>query len=160
MSSKMKVSIGSHDEPNNKKLQVEAQYVQKELQIDKTVPWTKKQTSKQDMPDMEFTGGEGRTLSLELLFDSVEQNESIQDKVEAVLALAKTREDPENKATAEDKKRPHQVAVVFGTLPRFIGVIQSVSTKYTMFNEQGLPTRATCTIKVQEADKVSFKTGQ
>ena len=34
-------------------------------------------------------------------------------------------------------------------------VIESLSTKYTMFSDQGVPLRATCTVKLKEADTVT-----
>src|SRR5258705_9741654 len=72
-----KVLIGSMDEPS---LYVEAQYNPKELEIAKTVPWSKvneanksNQKSEQNQGiHLEFTGAEGRSLSLELLFDQAE----------------------------------------------------------------------------------------
>ena len=35
-------------------------------------------------------------------------------------------------------------------------VIESLSTKYTMFDDKGAPLRATCTVKLKEADVVSM----
>lgn len=51
------------------------------------------------------------------------------------------------------------VFIIWGTLPEFAGVIESVSTKYTMFLPNGTPVRATCTLRFKEADRASFKKG-
>ena len=61
---------------------------------------------------------------------------------------------------AKDEKRPARVMIVWGALPEFEGVLESVSTKYTMFSDQGFPVRATCTLKFKEANRLSFKKGE
>ena len=43
------------------------------------------------------------------------------------------------------------------TLKGFKCVIESLSTKYTMFDGAGTPLRATCTVKLKEADSVKAK---
>lgn len=152
-----KVQIGSLDEPTKG---IEAQYNPREISVDKSVPWSKHKDSKGDQPHLEFTGADGRSMGLELTFDGFEKGTSVQPQVDALVELARVRN---ANATDEDHKRPHKVAVVFGrgggALPAFVGVIESVSTKYTMFLPNGTPVRATCTVKVKEADKLSFKKG-
>ena len=153
------VSIASVDTG----ISVDAQYNPKELQVDLSVPWQPNPQSNKSPEkgiQLEFTGAQGRTMSLELTFDGFEKKASVQAQVDALLELAKVRD---ANASDEDHKRPHKVAVVFGrgsgNLPAFVGVIESVSTKYTMFLPDGTPVRATCTVKVKEADKLSFKKG-
>jgi hypothetical protein len=53
--------------------------------------------------------------------------------------------------------------VVFGTIYAtdvFRCVIESMSTKYTMFNPLGVPIRATVNLKLKEADSVMMKPGE
>ena len=60
----------------------------------------------------------------------------------------------------ENDRRPHRCVVKWGsTVPSFRCVIESVSTKYTMFTDDGTPVRATCTVKLKEADVVSMAQG-
>jgi hypothetical protein len=42
-----------------------------------------------------------------------------------------------------------------GKLPEFQGVIESVSTNYTMFLPDGTPVRATCRVAIREASHLS-----
>lgn len=137
--------------------QVEAQYNPKELQVDKAVTWNKKdRATPSDQPMLEFSGGQGRTLSIELLFDGYEQQTDVHAKyVSKLLTLATIR----NPKGTDAEKRPHRVKLVWadGKLPNFLGVIESVSTKYTMFSRDGTPVRATCNVKLKEADELSFK---
>ena len=152
-----KVQIGSLDDTSKG---IEAQYNPREISVDKSVAWSKHKDSSGDRPHLEFTGADGRSLGLELTFDGFEKKASVQPMVDALIELAMVR----NKdSTDPNLKRPHKVAVVFGRgngrLPAFVGVIESVSTKYTMFLPNGVPVRATCTVKVKEADELSFKKG-
>jgi len=146
------VSIASLDTH----IQVDAQYNPKELQVDKTVPWQKKSQANKTQEtgiQLEFTGAEGRSLTLELLFDGYETKTSVAGKVETLNTMASVLEPG---SADETKRRPHLCVVTWGsTVPTFKCVIESLSVKYTMFSDQGAPLRATCTVKLKEADTVT-----
>jgi hypothetical protein len=147
------VSIASVDTG----IQVHAQYNPKELQIDKSVPWQKNPQSNKSPEkgiQLEFTGAEGRTMSLELMFDGVEKKTSVAGNVGILNTMASVL-DPGN--TDENKRRPHRCVVTWGsTIPSFRCVIESLSVKYTVFSDEGVPLRATCTVKLKEADLVGM----
>jgi hypothetical protein len=149
------VSIGSCDDTS---LTVNAQYNPKELQIDKSVPWTKKNQANKSSDtgiQLEFTGAEGRTMSLELLFDGYETKSSVAGSVEMLNTMASVWKPGSDKET---ERRPHLCVVKWGAaVPKFTCVIESLSTKYTMFSDAGVPLRATCTVKLKEADTVTGK---
>ena len=144
------VDAGYHD------LQVHAQYNPKELQIDKSVPW-KANPQANKSPEkgiqLEFTGAEGRTMTVELLFDGYEQNESVAPPIADLNKLASPLEPG---STDENTRRPHLCVVKWGTNPAFRCVIESLSVKYTMFARDGTPLRATATVKLKEADVVQM----
>jgi hypothetical protein len=158
-----KISIGSLDGGPK----VEAQYNPKELEISKTVPWSKvneanksngKSTQDQGI-HLEFTGAEGRSISVELLFDGYElkaggRGVDVAACVADLETLASVRVPGSKK---EDERRPHRCVVTWGkALNEFRCVIESLSTKYTMFSPEGVPLRATCVVKLKEADVVSM----
>jgi hypothetical protein len=159
------VAIGSVDEGET--LTVVAQYNPKELQIDKTIPW-QKNSQPNKSPDagiqLEFTGAEGRSMSLELLFDGYEKGDGtmpdgkkVIDAVNELNRLASPRKAGSND---ENERRPHHCVVVWGkTIGKgsFRCVIESLSVKYTMFSAAGEPLRATCTVKLKEANSVKMK---
>ncbi|MBK9030069.1 MAG: hypothetical protein IPL61_01810 [Myxococcales bacterium] len=132
---------------------VKAQYNPKELGIDKSVPWQKSPTSSGDQPELQFTSAEGRSMSFELFFDEFETGGNVHTKyVEQLLDFAKVMEP----TGAEDRRRPTRVKVIWGAgLPAFEGVIESVSTKYTMFLPNGVPCRCTCSVKFKEASRAT-----
>lgn len=135
---------------------VTAQYNPKEIGVDKSVPWQKAPTSTGDQPELTFTSAEGRSMSFEMFFDTYEQGTDVHAAhVSKLLELAMVME-PNG---AEDKKRPTRVKVIMGAMPAFEGVIESIGTKYTMFLPSGVPVRATCSVKIKEASRASFKKG-
>jgi len=146
--------IGSLD---NTKLTVKAQYNPKELQVDKNIPWKKKEQANKVNTSglhLEFTGAEGRTMSVELLFDQYELGDA-GDVGPLVKDLNDMASVWQGSSADEDKRRPHLCVATWGkTLETFTCVIESLSTKYTMFSSKGVPLRATCTLKLKEADAV------
>lgn len=125
---------------------VEAQFNPKEVGIEKSVPWQKQK--KKGPADLEFTGAEPKTMSLELQFDGFEQNQSIQDTIDDLHTLSDMD---------SSLKRPPKVKVIWGpgtesvNLPKFEAVIESLSIKYTMFSPDGQVLRATANVKLKEA---------
>ena len=94
-------------------------------------------------------------MSLELLFDGYEKKQSVAPQVEMLNTMASVWKPGSDKET---ERRPHLCVVKWGaTIPKFTCVIESLSTKYTMFSDAGVPLRATCTVKLKEADTVTGK---
>ena len=160
-----KLWIASIDNP---KLELRAQYNPKELQIDKQVPWEdhkdknnasgtkRKDDSKQW--DLEFNGTPKRSMTLELLFDGYEEGDSVIPDVARLEEMSSVRKIT---STDEDERRPHHCVVAWGSQQDGMRpvrcVIESLSTKYTMWDRSGKPLRAVCTVKLKEAEKMSAK---
>jgi hypothetical protein len=151
-----KISIASLDDNTS----VTAQYNPKELQIDKSVPWSKVNQANNANTQgihLEFTGAEGRTMSVELFFDGFEPNGNTVNVAQKVKDLETLASVIQPGAVKEDLRRPHRCLVKYGkTIDSFRCVIESLSTKYMMFDDGGNPLRATCTVKLKEADVVSM----
>ena len=156
-----KLTIGSLDDGG---LTVTAQYNPKELQVDQAVPWKKPDSANKSGAQantevvLEFTGADGRRMSVEMLFDGFEpQNGRSVDVAGQVGILEQMAAVRDPKSKSENMRRPHHCIVSWGDrgLPKFKCVIESLSTKYTMFSSDGKPLRATCTVKLREADKVN-----
>jgi hypothetical protein len=141
-----------------------AHFNPKEVGVERTVPW--QQQKKKGPADLEFTGGQPRTMSFELLFDGFESNLSVQTEIAKLHQLSDM---------VPALKRPPKVKVIWGTpatsagrgdesasggIPSFQAVIESVSVKYTMFKPDGTVVRATANVKFKEAAdlKVGKKT--
>lgn len=128
--------------------EVEAHFNPKELAVEKSVPWNKHKDSKGDTPLLEFTDAEPKTMSVELLFDTYESRKSVYKKYVKTLESFTLIVD-------QKKKRPPMCIFLWGkSFPSFMGVIESLATKYTMFLADGTPVRATVTVKMKQADKL------
>lgn len=121
--------------------QLEAAFNPKEYTISKSVPWNPQATAGLDAPEMQFTMGQGETLQLELFFDTFEQRSPVTDHTDRLHKMALI--DPE-------LHRPPMVLVSWGKL-KFTGVIESLTHRFTMFLESGIPVRATCSVNLREA---------
>jgi hypothetical protein len=164
-----KLWIGSLDDEN---LEVRAQYNPKELQIDKQITWQEhksrdnrqghneagqQRTDDSDQSDLEFNGTPPRSMSIELLFDGYETNTSVEPDIRKLETMS-SADDPESPAGDENKRRPHHCVVAWGAggggMRPFRCVIDSLVVKYQMWNHAGVPVRATCTVKLKEAQKM------
>ncbi|MBA3397543.1 MAG: hypothetical protein H0T89_33275 [Deltaproteobacteria bacterium] len=164
---KAKLTIGSLDKTS---LTVKAQYNPKELQVDQSVPWKKPDSANKTGSQggsgggdggiaLEFTGAEGRSMSVELLFDGYEGSGRSVNVAGQVAILEELAAVMDPKSKDEKKRRPHHCVISWGDrgLPKFQCVIESLSTKYSMFSSEGQPLRATCTVKLKEATSVDKK---
>ena len=146
----VKLTIGSLDAPN---LFVETDYNPKEVSLARTVPWADKNHVGKDALNPEFTGSPPRSLDLELLFDAVESGESLQ----GIITNLETMATPGDITSSEEtKRRPHYCLVTWGqgeraAFPPLRCVIDSLTTKITMFARDGAPLRLTVSLKVREA---------
>jgi hypothetical protein len=171
MPARAKLWIGSIDNPQ---IEVRAQYNPKELQIDKQLSWGDhkakvdktgpdqrgKADDKSQQGDLELTGAPTRSMSIELLFDSFESGGSVEPDVRVLEALSSVR-DPGS--TEPEMRRSHHCLVVWGAsgagMRPFKCVIESLSVKYTMWDHSGTPKRATCTVKLKEAQFMARSVG-
>jgi len=128
---------------------VEAQFNPKEVSIDKSVPWQLQQTK--GPGDLQFSSANPKTMSFELMFDGFASSSSIQSEIGMLHQLTDID---------ANLKRPPKVKVIWGTegaagmMPAFEGVIESIGVKYTMFDSQGTPLRATVSMRFVEARKL------
>jgi Flp pilus assembly secretin CpaC len=164
------LQIGSLDTPG---LTVSAQYNPKEVAFAKAVAWTphkkagNKTGDKDDALQLEFTSPAGRTTTVDLLFDAVEEGDSgfIMTSVSNLEQLASVQvTDPSAK---DNQKRPHHCVLVWGGTPnsdspfvqggtKFQCVITNITVKYQVFSSDGMPLRATVTLALQEASRVAM----
>jgi Contractile injection system tube protein len=157
----LKLSIGSTDDIN---LEVVAQYNPGQLDLQRTVEWKRSGNRKDNRPDhrrypapdndVEYTGGDGRTLTLELLFDGLETNTCVEPQIEKLDMMATLREH----GSKDPDPRPHQCVIVWGSkgIKPLVCVIESIGVKYSMFDCDGNPLRALATVKVKEASVSAF----
>jgi Contractile injection system tube protein len=119
----------------------EAQFNPKEIGVDRTIPWLYHRPGV-----LQYLGFEPARISFELLFDGVEQSKSVQPRLDTLHRLS---------SVDDNLHSPPRVKVAWGSaagaMPTFDGVIEAVSVHYLKFAGNGVPLRATATVKLIEA---------
>ena len=120
------------------------------LTISRSVQWQNQHAAKRDNPEMQYTGAEPATLSIDLLFDTYDTPEPEHSKksvktvyMDKLLHLTTVEQHG-------DKHRPPVCRLQWGDQGIFFqGVLQQLETSFTMFTAAGVPVRATarCTFR-------------
>ncbi len=135
----------------------EVQYNPKELKVDKKVSWKEHDDQGQDEASLEFQKGSPQSLAMELMFDTtIDGTNVFETWVTGLLALTNANCEPESGEQGElDKQRPTRVLFYWGSFD-FEGVVESISTSYTMFAADGTPLRAKVQVKMKEWGQETF----
>jgi nucleoid-associated protein YgaU len=99
---------------------------------------------------VQYVRGKGRTLSMELFFDSFERGEDVRRYSGRVVALLAPRQDT------------HAPPILLFTMGQFAlrCVLADASQKYTMFLRDGTPVRATISVRFTEYQPVEIEIEQ
>ncbi|MGF6754540.1 CIS tube protein [Paraburkholderia sp. GAS334] len=127
---------------NDENFQIVALFNPKSLGITRQVQWQTQPATKHDSPELQYTSGQPATLSVELFFDTYDNDRSADRKdsvftayMSKLLALTTVR---------GDKHRPPVCRLKWGSQGIFFqGVLQQLDQQYTMFMDDGKPVRAT-----------------
>jgi len=120
------------------------------LTVSRSVQWQNQQAAKRDNPEMQFTGAEPATLSIDLLFDTYDTPEPEADKKSVKKVYTDKLLHLTTVEKHGDKHRPPVCRLKWGGQGVFFqGVLQQLETQFTMFTAGGVPVRATarCTFK-------------
>jgi nucleoid-associated protein YgaU len=121
--------------------------------FDKKNNWPADQKSGGDVPKINFGGGSPATLTMELMFDTYTDAQpdgkaedvrtKYTDKLWALMLVKKR--DKKSK-----KGRPPRVKFIWGKTWSFEGVITSLTQKFVLFLDTGIPVRATVNVTFQQ----------
>ncbi|WP_375425721.1 peptidase M23 [uncultured Friedmanniella sp.] len=134
--------------PGAKRGSVPFQFNPKEVTITKSAKWAR-QTSKgsKKAGPPEFSGPEPSKMTLEMFFDATSARDgSVVQAVEALLACCVATEE----SAGSKKPSPPLVVLHWGAVSSFPAFVTSVSAKYTLFNSDGTPIRALCSVSLEE----------
>jgi len=145
MSSPQKATLCRLDK-DNKEVgpRLEVKFNPKELTFSKSNSWKQNETPKQNAPEIEFTGGQGTSLKLQLTFDTYNTKDAKKEDVREVYTdkiYQWTFVDKSLENTKSHKGRPPTVRFRW-TRVMFDGVIASIGQRLTMFTPEGTPVRA------------------
>lgn len=126
---------------------IEALFNPNKLVFNKTVGWQKQEAKGRDVPELQFTNAQPRTLNLDLIFDTYDPvqkgtKKNLKDYTDNLLKLA---------AVEGDRHRPPVCELSWGTASIFFkGVLERLELQFTLFLEDGTPVRATCRCTFKE----------
>jgi len=121
-----------------------------ELNLNRSVVWSSQKAKGRDVPELQFSTGEPRTLTINLLFDTYDTPDLPKKDVrkqytDKILHLTTVEEH------GKDQHRPPVCRLNWGKFGRiFVGVLEKLDQKFTMFMEDGTPVRATVTCTFKE----------
>jgi nucleoid-associated protein YgaU len=135
---------------------IEALFNPNQLSFNRSVGWQKQGAAQRDVPELQFTHAEPRTLTLDLFFDTYDTPDAVKTDVRKytnkVLHLTTVE-------THGDKHRPPVCRLRWGGKKIFQGVLEKLDQKFTMFMADGTAVRATlnCTFKEWRTNDKDFK---
>jgi hypothetical protein len=126
-----------------------------EYQVSKSNRWEMHANKSGNVPNWEFSGGEPRQMSIELFFDSYlrRQGVSVNDVRNKTNMLFRFMMiDSALRGRNSRMGQPPRCRLVWGQDSKFHFdcYILSCSVRYTLFNENGIPVRATANLTLKE----------
>lgn len=130
---------------------VEFMFNPTEYSISKSNTWNLKAAKGSNVPNWEFGGGEPRTLSLELFFDAYLKKDGASVRKLTNRLFNFMMVDTSLKGQKSKMGKPPKCRLAWGAdKDQFDCYITSCQVKYTLFDEQGMPVRATATLSLKE----------
>jgi len=101
-------------------------------------------------PELQYTGGERKRLSMELFYDTYERKEDVRLYTGKLSQLLVVTTDNRNNG-----KRPPTLELSWGLANKDLGfpfkcVLESLKQQFTLFDSDGTPVRAKCSVSFKE----------
>jgi nucleoid-associated protein YgaU len=129
---------------------VEAMFNPGSYTITKSVTWNRANDARANAPTVTFGGGSARELALELFFDVTEVSDPNRDvrtetdKLVKMTRILRSRETPRPPTCRVEWDRKKSADFPFR------GVISTLTQRFTLFNSNGRPLRATVNVSITE----------
>jgi hypothetical protein len=133
----------------------QVQYNPKEFTVQRQVEWGEHEESGQGQGALEFQKGNAMSVTMDLIFDTTCETGPARDVrakwVNGLLHLTTPAVQAEGgeQEEEEDKLRPPKVLFSWGTF-ELTCVVESVNTTYLLFDGNGVPLRARCSVQLKE----------
>ena len=126
----------------------------KEYSFTKKNTWTKTPAKGKGVSHLEFSGGDPAALKIQLLFDTYEEHEPVPAGVDVRLLTRglwdMMKIDPKTVNPKTQKGQPPHVRFEWGKLWSFEAVIEGITQKFTLFDNKGVPLRATVDVDFKQ----------
>lgn len=126
-------------------------YNPESLSISRTVLWTEREPKPhRKVPKTTYGGAGPRQLSMELMLDGwPPATRKVADDVGTLLSWC----EPTARSVAAKRPQAPVLQLRWGTTSYFDAVLTSVEVRYTLFDPQGVPLRATASISLREVPR-------
>lgn len=126
----------------NEECTIKAAFNPNRLTVSRSAKWDDQQSAKRDNPELQFTGADPSTLTIDLFFDTYDTPKKKKDSVRVSTGKLLHLQTVEKHGT---KHRPPVCQLTWGQQAVFFqGVLTQLETQFTLFMEDGTPVRATC----------------
>lgn len=120
-----------------------------EYTIEDSSKWQEQQGNRR-RPELQYTGGERKRLSMELFFDTYEKNQDVRLYTGKLAKLLAVTTDDKNNG-----KRPPTVELSWGPASADTGfpfkcVLETLKQQFTLFTGSGMPVRAKVSVTFKE----------
>ena len=129
-----------------------------EYTFSKKNTWTSKKVKGQNVPSLEFGGGDSMTLRMQLFFDTYTTGGDVRTTTNKIWKLMNINTSLADMTST--KGRPPMVEFQWGATWSFKAVITSISQKFTLFRDNGIPVRATLDVDFMQAKEEGKYPGQ
>jgi hypothetical protein len=132
------------------KVEIPCLFNPKEYSVSKSNKWSVPPAKGKQLGEYEFGGGDPAKMTLQLLFDTFESGEDVRkvytDKVWQLMWVDASLTDHQS----GQRGRPPRVQFQWGEAFGFEAVITSITQKFILFKENGVPVRATLDVSFQQ----------
>jgi contractile injection system tube protein/LysM domain-containing protein len=132
------------------KVEIPCLFNPKEYSVSKSNKWSVPPAKGKQLGEYEFGGGDPAKMTLQLLFDTFESGDDVRkvytDKVWQLMWVDASLTDHQS----GQRGRPPRVQFQWGEAFGFEAVITSITQKFILFKENGVPVRATLDVSFQQ----------
>jgi hypothetical protein len=122
--------------------------------------WTLGEAKGKNVPDLEFGGGQAMSLDMQLFFDTTATGEDVRDITNKIWKLMMIDENLTDMTVSSVAARPPLVEFHWGDVWSFTAVITDIRERFTMFDIDGKPVRATLDVTFLQAKEEGKYPGQ
>jgi Contractile injection system tube protein/LysM domain len=131
----------------------------KEYGVTKSNDWSTNPVTGTALSKYEFKNGNPQKMTLQLMFDTFEKGLDVRevytDKMWKLMDIDESLKDDHGKTG-----RPPRVLFQWGQAFGFVAIIKSITQKFVLFKEDGIPVRATLDVEFQQIQDTNLRPPQ
>ena len=149
---------GSLEMIEGERLKLEFLFNPTKYSITKANTWNPRENVGADVSPLEFGGGQPKSLTIQLFFDTYEEGKDVRDYTGILEKMMQI--DESLRQGESDRGRPPYCRLRWGKVFSFICVIQRLRIEYTLFLPDGTPVRATADLTLTQTIDENEQTPQ